>query len=176
MQLLLKNKAATKRLADRKQRMLQQKCWSEKPVKPNVSIAQPIICPSCESGLPLHWECHYCLHCGFQLRSNYGQPPQETPMHQLGGPSERLDVGDIITVVIKINGKVLISKTTDDDFWVPMVRIGGLPFLHCAWELLTQLGLKGFCRTVIILRYTGAAVAFRSTNSHQMLWTYSIST
>ena len=51
-----------------------------------------------------------------------------------------LDVGDIITVVIKINGKVLISKTTDDDFWVPMARIGDLPSLYCAWELLTQLG------------------------------------
>ena len=47
-------------------------------------------------------------------------------------------------MVIKINGKVLISKTADDDFWVPMARIGGYPSLHCAWELLTQLGLKDF--------------------------------
>ena len=49
-----------------------------------------------------------------------------------------------MTMVIKINGKVLITKTADDDFWVPMARIGEYPSLHCAWELLTQLGLKDF--------------------------------
>jgi hypothetical protein len=70
--------------------------------------------------------------------------PQETAMLQLSGPSERLDIGDIVTVVIKINGKVLISKTTDNDFWVPMARIGNFPSLPCAWELLTPLGLKDF--------------------------------
>ena len=45
---------------------------------------------------------------------------------------------------MKINGKVLITKTTDDDFWIPMAHIGDMPSLHCAWELLAQLGLSDF--------------------------------
>jgi hypothetical protein len=73
-----------------------------------------------------------------------GATPQEAATLQLSGPSDRLNIGDIVTVVIKINGKFLISKTTDDDSWVPMARIGDYPSRHCAWELLTQLGLKDF--------------------------------
>ena len=26
---------------------------------------------------PLNWECHYCLHCGYQLASDEGQPPKK---------------------------------------------------------------------------------------------------
>ena len=57
-------------------------------------------------------------------RQRRGTTPQETAALQLSGPSRRFEVGDVVTMVIKINGKVLITKTADDDFWVPMARIG----------------------------------------------------
>ena len=75
MQLLLQKKKANRRIAARKRKMLQQKCWAAKELKQQQQ--QLIICPSCENGLPLNWECHYCLHCGYQLNSNEGQPPRK---------------------------------------------------------------------------------------------------
>ena len=77
MQLLLQNKKANKHIAARKRRMLQQKCWAAKAMKQQQPLVQLIICPSCENGLPLNWECHYCLHCGFELGIEQGQPPKK---------------------------------------------------------------------------------------------------
>jgi hypothetical protein len=74
-------------------------------------------------------------------------------------------------MVVKINGKVLITKTADDDFWVPMARIGDYPSLHCAWELLTQLGLKDF---VGQLSFLGTQVLQLLTGVHVVIKCYGL--
>ena len=56
----------------------------------------------------------------------------------------RYENGDVVSVVVVINQKILLPQLATERFWLPMALTEALPPLHHAWDLLAQLGLSGY--------------------------------